>query len=51
MAKQDWFDDYMDYKLSGCEEEDEGASASDGGCLPALLGILLVFWFLFVLIR
>ena len=40
MSRKDWFDEYMDYKLSGCEEKKEPSDSSD--CLPWFLGLLVV---------
>ena len=38
----DVFDDYMDYKLSG---NGSGQGYGDfGGCLPWVLGVLIVLW-------
>ena len=42
MSDNDWFDDYMDYKLSGCEADEK--PSDNGGCLPCILGILTVLW-------
>ena len=44
MSDKDWFDDYMDYKLSGCEYDEKQADHS--GCLPWVLGVLTVLWIL-----
>lgn len=43
MSDKDWFDDYMDYKLSGCEADE--TPSDNGGCLPCILGVLAVLWF------
>ena len=40
MSGRDWFDDFMDYKLSGWEETNP--SAHNGSCLPGILGVLLI---------
>ena len=40
MSGKDWFDDFMDYKLSGCEETNE--SSDNGGCMSVVLGVLAV---------
>jgi len=42
MAKRDWFDDYMDYKLSGCEEDSTPIETK--GCFSFLLCVLAVLW-------
>ena len=42
MADKDWFDDFMDYKLSGCEEDKQPTDNS--GCLPCILNVLAVLW-------
>ena len=44
MSDQDWFDDYMDYKLSGYEDDEKPFETS--GCLPWALGVLTVLWIL-----
>ena len=44
MSGNDWFDDYMDYKLSGCEAD--GKPSDNSGCLPYTLGVLVVLWLL-----
>ena len=44
MCDQDWFDDYMDYKLSGYEDDEKPSETS--GCLPWVLGVLTVLWIL-----
>ena len=41
MSVRDWYDDYMDYKLSGAEG-DEKPSGSPG-CFPWILGVIVVF--------
>ena len=40
MSGKDWFDEYMDYKLSGCEDDAKPSDSS--GCLPWFLGLLIV---------
>ena len=42
MSDKDWFDDYMDYKLSSCEDDEK--QTGYGGCLPCILGVLAVLW-------
>ena len=42
MSDKDGFDDYMDYKLSGCEDDEKQSDPS--GCLPWFLGVLTVLW-------
>ena len=42
MSDKDWFDDYTDYKLSGCEDNNQSVDTS--GCLPCILGVLAVLW-------
>ena len=44
MADKDWFDDYMDYKLSGCENDEKSTESS--GYLPWVLGIFSALWIL-----
>ena len=44
MSGKDWFDDYMDYKLSGCENDEKPSETS--GCLPWVLGVLSALWIL-----
>ena len=44
MSDRDWFDDYMDYKLSGCEDCNQNPAANDG-CLSCILCVLAVLWF------
>ena len=44
MSDRDWFDDYMDYKLSGCEDDEQQSVPS--GCLPWVLGVLTLLWIL-----
>ena len=44
MSDKDWFDDYMDYKLSGCENDEKPPETS--GCLPWVIGVLTVLWIL-----
>jgi hypothetical protein len=42
MSQKDWFDDYMDCKLSG---NNSGKKPTDSsGCLPCILGVLAVLW-------
>ena len=43
MSDKDWLDEYMDYKLSGCEADEKPSDNS--GCLPYILGLLAVLWF------
>ena len=45
MSSKDWFDDYMDYKLS-CGEEDDEKPTESTGCLSWVLGVLIVLWIL-----
>lgn len=40
MSGKDWFDDYMDYKLSGCESKEKPSGNS--GCATWILGALIV---------
>ena len=47
MSNKDWFDDYMDYKLSGCEADEKPEETN--GCLSWVLGILAVIWTLSML--
>ena len=42
MADRDWFDDFMDYKLSTSSEPN--VPTSNGGCLPLILGAIAVLW-------
>ena len=42
MADRDWFDDFMDYKLSTLSESN--VPTSNGGCLPLILGAIAVLW-------
>lgn len=42
MAKEDWFEDFIDYKLSQSESNEAPAEAS--GCLPLILGVLAILW-------
>ena len=42
MSNRNWFDDYMGYQLSGCEVD--GKPAESDGCLPWVLGVLVVLW-------
>ena len=42
MSRKDWFDEYMDYKLSGCEEKKEPSEES--GCVPWCLGVIIFLW-------
>jgi len=44
MPDKDWFDDYMDYKLSGCENDERQSETS--GYLPWGLGVLTALWIL-----
>ena len=44
MPGKNWLDVYMDYKLSGCEDEER--TCGHTGCLPCVLGILAAFWIL-----
>ena len=39
MSRKDWFDEYMDYKLSGCEDDAKPSESS--GCLSWFLGLLI----------
>lgn len=43
MAREDWFQDFMDYKLS---DPSSGAPGDSGGCAAWILGILFVLWLL-----
>ena len=43
MPNNDWFDDFMDYKLSNCEDDDK--TSDNSSCLPCILGVLAVLWF------
>ena len=40
MRDRDWFDDFMDYKLSRCEENNK--TSDNNGCLPCIWGVLLL---------
>ena len=42
MSDRDWFDDFMDYKLSTSSEDDTPASSS--GCFPWVMGAIIVLW-------
>ena len=47
----DWFDDYMEMKIATGEDDDSdhysGSNGSNNsGCLPVILGILVVILFL-----
>ena len=42
MPDKDWLDDYMDYKLSGCEKDEQLTDHSGG--LPCVLQVLAVLW-------
>ena len=44
MSDKECFDDYMDYKLSGCDNDERLSETS--GCLPWVLGVLTVLWIL-----
>ena len=44
MSGKNWFNDYMDYKLSGCEKDEKPSETS--GCLLWVLGVLSVLWIL-----
>ena len=48
MADKDWFDDFMEYKLSGSSDTDkkEKDSNSQSGCLPWVLGLIVLLWLL-----
>ena len=39
MSGKDWFDDFMDYKLSTASEAKESASS---GCLPFVIKAILI---------
>ena len=47
MFGKDWFDDFMDYMLSGCENDEKPYETS--GCLHWVLGVLSVLWIIFEL--
>ena len=40
MSDKDWFDDYMDYKLSGSEGDEK--SSESPGCFPWILGVIVL---------
>ena len=42
MSNSDWFDDFMDIKLSGSADDSEGKGRhpQNGGCLPVVIGVL-----------
>lgn len=40
MANTDWFDEYMDYKLSGAEDNEK--SSASGGCFPWIFDAIVV---------
>ena len=42
MSDKALFEEYMDYKLSGCETDEKPGESS--GCLTWTLGILAVIW-------
>ena len=42
MSKMDWFEEFIDYKLSQSESNEIPAEAS--GCLPFILCALAVLW-------
>ena len=44
MADRDWFDDFMDYKLS--TSSGSNVPTSNDGCLPLILGAIAVLWLL-----
>lgn len=44
MSDKDWFDDYMDYKLSQSE-----SAGKPVGCLVWILGGMIVFWIIAML--
>lgn len=44
MSDRDWFDDYMDFKLS-CSEPD-GKPTGTGGCMPWIFVVLFALWIL-----
>ena len=41
MSGRDWFDDNMDYKLSGAEDDEK--SSDSVGCFHWILGVIVVF--------
>ena len=43
MSSKDLFDDHMEYKLSG-GEDDDNKPTSNSGCLPWIIGVLVVLW-------
>ena len=47
MDDRDWFDDFMDYKLSTSSESD--VPTSNSGCFPLILGTVAVLWLLTLL--
>ena len=43
MSSKDLFDDYMEYKLSS-GEDDDNKPMDNSGCLPWIIGVLVVLW-------
>lgn len=46
MSDKDWFDDFMEYKLSTSSDDDDSTtpSSSNSGCLPWVIGVFVVLW-------
>lgn len=42
MADRDWFDDFMDYKLSSSTGDD--IPTSNIGCFPWVMGGIIILW-------
>ena len=44
MSNSDWFDDFMDMKLSGVidNSDEESTPTQNGGCLPVIIGMLVL---------
>ena len=47
MDDRDWFDDFMDYKLSTSSDSD--APTGNSGCFPFILGTVAVLWLITLL--
>ena len=45
MSDKDWFDDFMDYKLSrDSKNKNTQKAPKQTGCLSSILGIFIVIW-------
>ena len=49
MSGKDWLDDYMEYKLSSGESDEESGGSANSGCLPCILGVLFAAWLISLL--